>query len=315
MAGLEVLSALHDSGVKLRRPLEVVAWTNEEGSRFAPGCMGSMAWSGARPLADFAEIADPQGVRFGEALAEHLLAEADLPRRPLGGRPHAYIEAHIEQGPRLEADGLDIGVVTGIQGSRWFTVTITGASAHAGTTPVSMRRDALQAAVRAIQALNGLMTDPGDRLRFTIGSLTVEPGSSNSVAGRVRFTIDLRHPDLSVLTERGDAVEDTIRRAVRPVAEVTVAETFNAPPLDFDPARIGNLGAAAEALGLRWTAMPSGAFHDAQLVANVSPAAMIFVPSHNGISHNPAEFSSASQLAAGTRVLAVTLAHCGNVAK
>ena len=315
VAGLEVLSALHDTGLRLERPLEVVAWTNEEGSRFAPGCMGSMAWSGRRPLVAFAEVEDAQGISFGDALAEHLAAEADLPRRPLGGSVHAYIEAHIEQGPRLEADGLDIGVVTGIQGSRWFTVTITGASAHAGTTPVSMRRDALQAAVRAIQALNGLMTDPGDRLRFTIGSLTVEPGSSNSVAGRVRFTIDLRHPDLSVLTERGDAVEDTIRSAVGPVAEVTVAETFNAPPLHFDPALIGSLGAAAEALGLRWTAMPSGAFHDAQLVANVSPAAMIFVPSHNGISHNPAEFSSASQLAAGTRVLAVTLADCGNVAK
>ena len=183
VAGLEVLSALHDSGIVLERSLEVVAWTNEEGSRFAPGCMGSMAWSGRRPLASFAEITDADGVRFGDALAKHLAAEIDLARRALGGQPHAYIEAHIEQGPRLEAEGLDIGVVTGIQGSRWFAVTITGASAHAGTTPVSLRRDALQAAVRAINALNGLMADPSDRLRFTIGSLTVEPGSSNSVAG------------------------------------------------------------------------------------------------------------------------------------
>ena len=139
VAGLEVLSALHDSGLRLLRPLEVVAWTNEEGSRFAPGCMGSMAWSGRRPLAEFSEITDSEGVRFGDALAEHLAAEGDLPLRPLGGRPHAYIEAHIEQGPRLETEALDIGVVTGIQGSRWFTVTITGASAHAGTTPVSLR--------------------------------------------------------------------------------------------------------------------------------------------------------------------------------
>jgi N-carbamoyl-L-amino-acid hydrolase len=308
VAGLEVLSALHDSGLVLERPLEVVAWTNEEGSRFAPGCMGSMAWSGRRPLTAFTEIADAEGVRFGDALAEHLAAEIDLPRRPLGGQPHAYIEAHIEQGPRLEAEGLDIGVVTGIQGSRWFAVTITGASAHAGTTPVSLRRDALQAAVRAINALNGLTADPSDRLRFTIGSLTVEPGSSNSVAGRVRFTIDLRHPDGAVLTARGDAIEDTVRRAVGPAAEVVVAETFNAPPLDFDPAVIATISAAAQTLGLRWTPMPSGAFHDAQLVANVAPTAMIFVPSHNGISHNPAEFTTAPQLAAGTRVLAAALA-------
>jgi N-carbamoyl-L-amino-acid hydrolase len=308
VAGLEVLSALHDSGLVLERPLEVVAWTNEEGSRFAPGCMGSMAWSGRRPLAAFKEIADADGVRFGDALDEQLAAEIDLPRRPLGGRAHAYIEAHIEQGPRLEAEGLDIGVVTGIQGSRWFAVTITGASAHAGTTPVSLRRDALQAAVRAIDALNGLMADPSDRLRFTVGSLTVEPGSSNSVAGRVRFTIDLRHPDSAVLSARGDAIEDTVRRAAGPAAEVSVAETFNAPPLDFDAAVIATISAAADALDLRWTLMPSGAFHDAQLVASVAPTAMIFVPSHNGISHNPAEFTTAPQLAAGTRVLAAALA-------
>jgi N-carbamoyl-L-amino-acid hydrolase len=313
VAGLEVLSALHDSGLRLERPLEVVAWTNEEGSRFAPGCMGSMAWSGRRSLATFAEIFDADGVRFGDALAEHLAAEADLPRRPLGGQVHAYIEAHIEQGPQLEAEGLDIGIVTGIQGSRWFTATITGASAHAGTTPVSRRRDALQAAVAAINALNGLMADPSDRLRFTIGSLTVEPGSSNSVAGRVRFTIDLRHPDHAVLAQRGDAVEPTIRGAVGSAAEVAVAETFNAPPLDFDSGLIDSIGSEARALGLRWTAMPSGAFHDAQLVASLAPSAMIFVPSHKGISHNPAEFTNAPQLAAGTRVLAAALATHGKL--
>jgi len=308
VAGLEVLSGLHDLGLTLERPLEVVAWTNEEGSRFAPGCMGSMAWAGRRPLAAFADITDAEGMRFGDALAEHLAAESDLPRRPLGGRLHAYIEAHIEQGPRLEAEGLDIGVVTGIQGSRWFNVTITGASAHAGTTPVSLRRDALQAAVRAIQSLNELMADPSDLLRFTVGSLTVEPGSSNSVAGRVRFTIDLRHPDRALLTERGDAVEGAIRRAVGPWVEVALVESFNAPPLDFDKGIVDSIVAAAEALGSRWTAMPSGAFHDAQLVASAAPAAMIFVPSHDGVSHNPAEFTSAAQLAAGTRVLAAALA-------
>ena len=308
VAGLEVLSALQDSGVRLRRPLEVVAWTNEEGSRFAPGCMGSMAWSGYRPLADFDEIADPQGVRFGDALSEHLAAEADLPRRPLGGRPHAYIEAHIEQGPRLELEGAHIGVVTGIQGSRWFTVTITGASAHAGTTPMAVRRDALQAAVRAIQALNDLMADPLDRLRFTIGSLTVEPGSSNSIAGRVRFTIDLRHPDAAFLAARGDAVEGTVRSAVGQAEDVAITESFNAPPLEFDHAVVAGVVAAAEALSLRWIAMPSGAFHDAQLVARVAPSGMIFVPSHDGVSHNPAEFTTGPQLAAGTRVLAAALA-------
>ncbi|GAB0119339.1 M20 family metallo-hydrolase [Acidisoma sp. 7E03] len=306
VAGLEVLEALRDSGVTLPRPLEVVAWTNEEGSRFAPGCMGSMAWAGTKPLSAFADIPDPDGVTFGAALGETLAAEADLPRRPLGGSAHAYIEAHIEQGPRLEADGLDIGVVTGIQGSRWFDVTVTGASAHAGTTPVSLRRDALQAALRAIDALNRLTADPADVLRFTVGSFLVEPGSSNSVAGRVRFTIDLRHPDAAVLREKGAAIAATVEAAVAPCAAV-VSESFSAEPLTFDAGIVGTIAQAAEALGLSLVRMPSGAFHDAQLVARRVPSAMIFVPSRNGISHNPAEYSSPSQLAAGTRSLAAAL--------
>jgi beta-ureidopropionase / N-carbamoyl-L-amino-acid hydrolase len=297
---------LKDSDITFDRPLEVVAWTNEEGSRFAPGCMGSMAWAGTRPLAAFADTPDADGVRFADALAEHLAAEADLPRRPLGGRAHAYIETHIEQGPKLEAEGLDIGIVTGIQGSRWFTVTVTGDSAHAGTTPVSLRRDALQAAVRAIAALNKLTADPGDVLRFTVGSLTIEPGSSNSVAGLVRFTIDLRHPDAAMLREKGDAIADAIARVIGP-CDFTVEERFNAVPLNFDPDLIAGIQGVADALGLRWTSMPSGAFHDAQLVAQALPSAMIFVPSHRGISHNPAEFTSAPQLAAGTRSLAAAL--------
>ena len=171
IAGLEALTALHRSGTMLRRPVEVVAWTNEEGGRFAPGCMGSMSWSGFRRIEDFADVVDPDGVRFADALASHLASETDLPDRPLGGRPHAYVEAHIEQGPRLEAEGLDIGVVTGIQGSRWFTVTLTGETAHAGTTPLALRRDAVQDMVRAIAALNALMHDPQDVLRFTVGRI------------------------------------------------------------------------------------------------------------------------------------------------
>ncbi|MCB8878974.1 M20 family metallo-hydrolase [Acidisoma cellulosilytica] len=314
MAGLEVLCALKDSGETLDRPLEVVAWTNEEGSRFAPGCMGSMAWAGVKPLAAFAETRDAEGVRFADALAEQLAAEADLPRRPLGGTVHAYIEAHIEQGPKLEAEGLDIGVVTGIQGSRWFTVTVMGDSTHAGTTPVSLRRDAMQGAVRAIMALNTLTADPTDVLRFTVGSLVVEPGSSNSVAGMVRFTIDLRHPDAAVLAEKGDAIAESIARVIAP-CDAKVEERFSATPLRFDPELVASVQGAADALGLRWALMPSGAFHDAQLVASAVPSAMIFVPSHKGISHNPAEFTSATQLAAGTRSLAASLAQQAKITK
>jgi N-carbamoyl-L-amino-acid hydrolase len=306
VAGLEALAALADAGITTRRPIEVVAWTNEEGGRFAPGCMGSMAWSGFAPLATWADTTDPAGIRFADALAEHLAAEHDLPRRPLGSRPHAYVEAHIEQGPLLEAEGLDIGVVTGIQGSRWFSVTLTGESAHAGTTPLALRRDAVQDFVRAVAALNALTADPDDVLRFTVGRVVVAPNTSNSVAESVRFSIDLRHPDAATLIARGDAIAATIRGAVRHT-EISISEDFHALPAVFDPGVIAAIERAAVAEGAGHRRMPSGAFHDAQFVVPVAPTAMIFVPSRNGISHNPAEYSSPTQLAIGTRVFTRTL--------
>ena len=307
LAGLEVLSALHESGLRTRRPIEVVAWTNEEGGRFAPGCMGSMAWSGYRDLASFADIQDPAGIRFADALAEHLASEADLPRRALGSVPHRYIEAHIEQGPRLEQAGIPIGIVTGIQGSRWFSVELRGRSAHAGTTPLALRQDAMQDFIRAATALNALMHDPEDVLRFTIGRVVVEPNTSNSVAERVVFSIDLRHPDQATLAARGDAIEATIRAAVQH-ASVTVAESFCAWPLAFDPLIAGSLTRAADGLGLAHIALPSGAFHDAQFAAGICPAGMLFVPCRDGVSHNPAEYASPEHIAAGARVLADALA-------
>jgi beta-ureidopropionase / N-carbamoyl-L-amino-acid hydrolase len=306
MAGLEALTAMHEAGITTRRPIEVVAWTNEEGGRFAPGCMGSMAWSGHSPLSTWSDVRDPDGIRFADALAEHLAAEADLPRRPLGHRPHAYIEAHIEQGPLLENEGLDIGVVSGIQGSRWFTVTLSGESAHAGTAPLSLRRDALQDMVRAITALNALMHDPEDVLRFTVGRVVVEPNTSNSVPARATFTIDLRHPDADVLLDRGDRIDGVVRAAVKH-CDVALHENFRTMPTAFHPQVIVTVEQAAVAAGLRYRRLPSGAFHDAQFAASVAPSGMIFVPCHKGISHNPAEYSSPAQLDAGTRVLARTL--------
>jgi beta-ureidopropionase / N-carbamoyl-L-amino-acid hydrolase len=306
IAGLEALTALHRSGTVLRRPVEVVAWTNEEGGRFAPGCMGSMSWSGFRQIEEFADVVDPDGVRFADALASHRAGETDLPDRPLGGRPPAYVEAHIEQGPRLEAEGLDIGIVTGIQGSRWFTVALTGETAHAGTTPLAMRRDAVQDMVRAIAALNTLMHDPQDVLRFTVGRIAVEPNTSNSVANRASFTIDFRHPDKDVLLARGDAIAGVVQAAVRG-AGVTVQENFHALPVEFSPLVIDAVERAATQQRRGHMRLPSGAFHDAQFVVPVCPTGMIFVPCRKGISHNPAEYSEPSQLVAGTCVLTQTL--------
>ena len=302
VAGLEALTALHDAGVTTRRAIELVAWTNEEGGRFRPGCTGSMSWAGHTKPEVFRPILDGDGVTYGAALDEQLALEADIPRRALGGVPHAYVEAHIEQGPILEAEGFDIGVVTGIQGSRWFTVTLTGETAHAGTAPLRGRRDAVQDMVRAIVALNALTADPTDTLRFTVARVEVSPNTSNSVANRATFTIDLRHPDKGVLVEKGDAMLATIKGAVRDCA-VEMVENFHAMPVPFDPLVTGAVAAAAAAEGLRARELPSGAFHDAQFVVPLCPTGMIFVPSRKGISHNPAEYSSPAQLAAGARVL------------
>ncbi len=312
VAALEAVQALREAGAKPRRPIEVVAWTTEEGGRFAPGCMGSMAYAGYRPAGHWDAAEDPDGVRLGDALREHLDAENDLPRRPLGvveGRaPHAYVEAHIEQGPRLESENRDIGVVSGIQGSRWFVVEVTGETAHAGTAPLSLRRDAVQGMVRAVATLNGLMRDPSDVLRFTVGRIEVSPNTSNSVADRVRFTIDFRHPSADVLRERGNAIEETVRGAVRDRCGVAVTERFNAQPVEFSPVVVGAVERAAAAQGFSALRMPSGAFHDAQFMVPLCPTGMVFVPCRKGISHNPAEYSDPAQLAKGTRVLAQVLA-------
>jgi len=315
IAGLEAVEALREAGISTRRPIEVVAWTNEEGGRYAPGCMGSMAYAGYRPANAWDAITDKDAIPFAEALAEHLASESDLTRRGLGVvegvAPFAYVEAHIEQGPTLESQDADIGVVTGIQGSRWFMVEITGKSDHAGTTPLSLRQDAVQDMLRAITALNTLMHDPTDTLRFTVASIEVLPNTSNSVAGTARFTIDLRHPDNAVLQPRGNAIEGVIQAALRNCA-AQVTERFNAAPSVFAPLVPDAVERAARAQGLRALRMPSGAFHDAQFMHPLCPSGMIFIPCRGGVSHHPSEYSEPAELAAGTRVLAQVLAELAN---
>ncbi|MDQ1079781.1 M20 family metallo-hydrolase [Pseudoroseomonas cervicalis] len=307
LAGLEAVQAIREAGITTRHPIEVVAWTNEEGGRFAPGCMGSMAWSGFQPPTAWDAVTDPEGITFRAALDEHLAAEADLPRRPLGAyRPHAYVEAHIEQGPRLESGGLDIGIVTGIQGSRWFTVEIRGKTDHAGTTPLGQRQDAVQDMVRAITALNALMHDPKDVLRFTVGKVEVFPNASNTVADLARFSIDFRHPQAEVLLKRGDAIPGVIQAALRDCT-ATVTERFHALPVTFQPEVPDAVERAARAQGLGALRLPSGAFHDAQFMVPLCPTGMIFVPCRGGVSHHPSEYSTPEQLAKGTRVLAAAL--------
>jgi beta-ureidopropionase / N-carbamoyl-L-amino-acid hydrolase len=315
LAALEAVQALREAGLRTKRPIEVVAWTNEEGGRFAPGCMGSMAYAGYRPADAWDAVTDMEGLTFGAELRKHLALEADIPRRGLGvvegPAPFAYVECHIEQGPRLEQGGLDIGVVEGIQGSRWFLVEVAGRTDHAGTTPLKLRQDAVQDMVRAIAALNLLTHDPEDVLRFTIGRIEVGPNSSNTVADRARFTIDLRHPDKGVLLARGDAIERTVTAAMTSCS-ATVTERFHALPSRFDPMVPDAVERAALAQGLKPLRMASGAFHDAQFMAPLCPAGMIFVPCRGGVSHHPSEYTAPHQLAAGARVLTGVLAELAN---
>jgi len=302
MAGLEAIEAMEEAGVKTRRPVELVAWSNEEGGRFAPCTMGSAVYTGAKALGDFLEARDNEGVLLEDALAQTLAAMPAAEKRELNAPAAAYIEAHIEQGPLLEQEGRTIGVVTGIQGLRWFDVEFSGETAHAGTTPVSGRRDALREAIAAIGALQELTRDASDTVRFTIGRMLVAPNSPNSVPGRVMFSVDVRHPDPATIARLGDAVEPTVRKAAARCS-VKVTPTLRDDPCAFDSAVVECVERVAQALGLAHRRMPSGASHDAMYMARVCPTGMIFVPCERGISHNEAENASPEDLAAGARVL------------
>jgi N-carbamoyl-L-amino-acid hydrolase len=313
LAGLEALEALDDAGVATERPVDVVAWTNEEGGRFAPGAMGSAVFAGSLPLAGCLGLTDAAGVALADALAATLRATPDLPRRPFGFPIAAYLEPHIEQGPRLEAAGHWIGVVTGIQGARWYVVEIDGEPGHAGTAPLGGRKDAVRAAVAMIGALQELMHDGSDQLRFTVGRIEVTPNSPNTIPAQVTFSIDFRHPEAGVLNDRSSRIESVCRRFAGP-CDVRVTETFNRPPSVF-PARIVDaIERAARDLDIAHLRLPSGAFHDANFIAEVAPTGMIFVPCEKGISHSPAENANPEDLAAGARVLAATLVELAGAA-
>ncbi len=311
LAGLEAIEAIDQAGARTRHPIEVVAWSNEEGGRFAPCTMGSAVYTEAKALSDFLEVTDNEGIVLEDALARTLAATPGAEKRALNAPAAAYVETHIEQGPILEQEGKTIGVVTGIQGLRWFNVEVFGESAHAGTTRVGARKDALRDAIAAINALHELTRDATDTVRFTIGRMLVTPNSPNSIASHVMFSVDVRHPDASTIARLGDAVEPTVRKAVKHCS-VKVTVTLHDNPCVFDGAVVECVERAAKALDLPHRRMPSGASHDAMYMARVCPTAMIFVPCERGISHNEAENAKPEDLAAGTRVLTAALLELAN---
>jgi N-carbamoyl-L-amino-acid hydrolase len=301
MAGLEVVRTLNDMGCKTRRPIEIVSWTNEEGCRFAPAMLGSGVVSGAYALEYAYSRVDKSGVTLGQELARiGYKGERSATSRVC----RAVFEAHIEQGPILEAAGTTIGAVQGIQGACWLDVTLKGVAAHAGPTPMEMRRDPWRVAAPLIQHAFDIAARNAPWGRATIGNLKVTPGSRNTVPEQLIVSVDLRHPERATL----DAMVMDLRESARALAAehrvgVEIENVWTMPPTRFDPQLVSLIGRCATELGYSTRTMISGAGHDSLHTAQFAPTAMIFVPCAGGLSHNEEESAKAEDLAAGANVL------------
>jgi N-carbamoyl-L-amino-acid hydrolase len=300
MAGLEVLRSLNDAGIETERPIEVAVWTNEEGSRFVPVMMGSGVFVGAFTLPDVLAQQDTKGISVEQALSGIGYAGPITATPPV----HAYFEAHIEQGPVLEANNCVIGVVQGALGQRWYNVIIHGMESHAGPTPMTLRRDALLAASELTQAVNRIAMERLPHARGTVGAMEVFPNSRNVIPGRVTMTVDLRAPDDAMLL----AMDTALRQACASIAKghqltIDLDQVVYFPPQPFTPELVEGIRSAATALGYSSMDVISGAGHDAVYLARVAPTAMVFVPCAGGISHNEIEDAEPAHLEAGCNVL------------
>ncbi|MGE0769714.1 MAG: Zn-dependent hydrolase [Hyphomicrobiaceae bacterium] len=302
MAGLEVIRALNDRSMETEASIVVVNWTNEEGVRFAPGLTGSSAFTGLISR-DFARgIMSQDGHSFGDELARIGFDGDMLPASlPIG----AYLEPHIEQGPVLENAGKPVGIVTGVQGVRWFRITLRGADQHAGTTPMDVRQDSFMAASRLAVEMRNFAVRITPDIRFTVGRIQVSPGSPNTIPGSTIFTVDLRHQDETVLDRISGELRSCAARIGREErVEIDVVETMDVKPVVFDPHLVALLTTQSKTLHLPSIQMISGAMHDASNVARVAPSAMLFVPCRDGVSHAEREWAEPQHLAAGCQVLA-----------
>src|SRR5262245_51131077 len=311
LAGLEAVQAISEHAERPRRTIEVVAWMNEEGSRFAPGMMGSAVVTGKRTLADILPITDRAGATVESALNDVLDAERELPRRPLGFPIAGFLEAHIEQGKTLQEQGCTAGVVTGIQGKRTFRIDITGAESHAGTTPRRARRDALTSAVAVVDALQKAMWDEADSVRFTIGMFEVSPNVPSVVPGKVHFSIDLRHDDAEVIESLGDLIP-SVCEANRGRCEVAIRELLYDAPLQFPEEMCSRIARAAQRLRISHMRLQSPAGHDARYLHYFCPTGVLFTPRKDGIRHDAAESITPADAAAGARILAETAFELAN---
>lgn len=301
MAALEVVRSLNDLDIQTRHPIEVCVWTNEEGSRFAPAMIASGVFAGVISLEDALATKDPEGKVFGEELNRIGYSGPEK----VGGRPiHALFELHIEQGPILEEEGIEIGIVTAANGQKWYEITLTGVESHAGPTPMNRRKDALLAAARIVELVNKIGHDHDPSACATCGMVEVYPNSRNVIPGRVFITVDFRHPEGDKLISMDKALRaglEEIAAKTGVTAEFKMVADF--PPQPFEASCVTAVRNAAKKLGYTTRDITSGAGHDAVYVARVAPAAMIFTPCIDGISHNEAENMTPEWAAAGTDVL------------
>lgn len=309
LAGLEILRTLNDLQIETERDILLVNWTNEEGARFSPAMLGSGVWCGIYNTDYARSRTDSHGVTFGEALDRsgwrgHLPAKS----RPL----HACYELHIEQGPVLEAEQADIGVVHAAMGQRWFSVTINGFPAHAGTTPMDLRQDAVAGFAELVLAVEQTGHSFSPDGRATVGRAKIVPDSPNVVAGQVICSVELRHPEFETLNlmeaKLHQAVRDLSKR--RLAAEIEKLSDYS--PVHFDSDCIACVQQATEELGYSSRSMVSGAGHDACFVSRVAPTAMIFIPCVKGISHNEAEAITPGWATKGANVLLHTVLRSAN---
>ncbi|UXS01319.1 Zn-dependent hydrolase [Agrobacterium tumefaciens] len=301
LAGLEVIQSLAENGFVPAMLVVVAAFTNEEGVRFAPDMLGSLVHAGGLGIDEALATIGTDGAILGDELARIGYAG---PHEPGFLKPEVYIELHIEQGPVLEREGLPIGAVENLQGISWQKVVIEGDANHAGTTPMSMRRDAGLAAARVITFLRERAAASNTPTVATVGTMAFEPNAINVIPSRATFTVDLRDPDEQRLKDEEAALAAFLLRLQQEEeVSISVERLARFEPVVFDSGIVSLIEKAVSGRGLRSRRMTSGAGHDAQMMARIAPSAMIFVPSVGGISHNPREFTADDDLVAGANVL------------
>ena len=305
LAGLEVIEATLAAGIELTRPLAVAFFSNEEGSRYPPDMMGSLAYVGGMSVEAVLEVEGSDGTVVGEELDRiGYRGSAPCP----GAAPHAFVELHIEQGPVLDKEDIQIGLVEGVQGISWTELALSGQSNHAGTTPMSLRRDPMRVAAEIVVAARSIASEMGGSQVATVGSLTLHPNLVNVIPANATMTVDLRNMDESSL----QLAEEQLQLRVAAIAEdedvdVKSRSLARFEPVEFDGRVVTQIEQLAKQRGLSTKRMPSGAGHDAQMMARVCPTGMIFVPSLDGVSHNPSEHTDPQDLVVGAQLLADTM--------